>query len=83
MKKKTKKGIIYFTGIIISAALSFYAFWSAIFYAWMNANGSWTAEKAKPWAFGSLAACAVLLVLAVYFLIKFIQAIKEKSHTTI
>jgi len=77
MNKKTKAITLYIVGVVISAALSFYAFWSAVFYAWMNANGSWSAEKAAPWAYGSLILCGVFFALFVYFIIKIVKLRKK------
>ena len=81
MNTKSKKVIFYILGIVLSAALSFYAFWSAIFYAWMNANGSWSAEKAAPWAYGSLALSALFFVLFIYFIVKVVK-LRKVRHAT-
>ncbi len=70
MNTKVKKAILYVLGLIASAVISFYAVSSTIFYAWMNANGSWSAEKAAPWAFGSLAISIVFIIPFIYFIVK-------------
>jgi hypothetical protein len=81
MNKYTKRAILYFLGVVVSTALSFYAFWSAIFYAWMNANGSWPAEKAAPWAYGSLALSGLFFVGFVYFIVKMVKLRKASNAT--
>ena len=80
MKTTTKNIIVHLVGIITSAGISLYAFTSAIFYAWMNANGSWSAEKATPWAYGALAICIIFFILSIYLIIKVIKAINEIQH---
>ena len=77
MSNKTKKIILYLFGIVAGAGLCFYFVWATIFYAWMNANGSWSAEKAAPWAYGSLALAVVFFVLAIYIIVKLIKYINS------
>ena len=81
MNKKSKKAILYFIGAVISTCLSLYAFLSAIFYAWMNANGSWSDEKAAPWAYGSLALAAVFFIICVYLIVKMVKLRKVSNET--
>ena len=81
MNSQTKKSLLYFLGIVVSAILSFYAFWSAIYYAWMNANGSWSAEKAAPWAYGSLTLAVIFFVSTIYFIVKIIKSGKSNNAT--
>lgn len=73
MNKTITKAVFYFLGVVTCAVLSFYAFWSAIYYAWMNANGSWTADKAAPWTFGSLTIAIVFFILFIYFIVKMVK----------
>jgi len=81
MNPKTKKIIFYFVAVVVSPILSFYAFWSAIFYSWMNANGSWSAEKAAPWAYGSLALSGFFFILCIYFIVKIVKFRKANNAT--
>ncbi len=81
MNKNTKKKIFYYIGIIVSAIACWEAFWAAIFYAWMNANGSWSAEKAAPWAYGALALSGLFFILFVFFIIKVIKLRKVQNAT--
>lgn len=78
---KTNKIILYFIGTLISGGLSFYAFMSAVFYSWMNANGSWTAEKAAPWAYSSLVLSVIFFIVFVYFIVKIVKTRKSTNAT--
>lgn len=51
--KRTR--VLLWLGAITSPIASYYSFWAAIFYSWMNANGSWSAERAAMWAYPCLA----------------------------
>ena len=81
MKATTKNIILHLLGIITSAALCIYTFGSAIFYAWMNANGSWSVEKATPWAYGSLIISILFFVLSIYLIVKMIKIINKSNET--
>ncbi len=50
-------------GAVLSPVASFFAFWSGVFYAWMNASGSWSAERAAMWAYPCFALALVFLAL--------------------
>ena len=81
MKARDKKSILFVLGIFASGIAAFLAFWQAIFYAWMNANGSWTAEEAAPWAYGALAVSLIFFVLFVYFIVKVVKLRKLRDAT--
>jgi uncharacterized membrane protein len=53
-------------GVFLAPIASFFAFWSAIFYAWMNANGSWSPERAAAWAYPCLALSLLFFGLFVW-----------------
>ena len=78
-----KQLALYLVGILLSAAISFYTFWSAVFYGWMNANGSWSAEKSAPWAYGFFSLSVIFCILSVYLIVKsvkFINAYKSPAN---
>jgi hypothetical protein len=77
----SNKSASYTFGIIISAIVSFYSFWSAIFFIWLNANGAWVSEA---WvkSFSSLLIGIISFALFIYFIKKVVKLNKERNAKT-
>ncbi|MES9912830.1 MAG: hypothetical protein ABW126_10595 [Candidatus Sedimenticola sp. 4PFRAG1] len=81
MSKRDNKALLFGLGMFGSGITAFIAFGQAIFYAWKNANGTWTAEQAAPLAYGTLAISAIFFVLCIYFIIKLVKLRKVRDAT--
>lgn len=83
MTKRTR--ILYWVGVVVAPIASFYAFGSFIFYTWMNANGSWSAERAAAWAYPSLALSVIFFGLFVWCVWRLIrkQSNRLTHHSTL
>lgn len=68
--------ILLWVGAVLAPFALFYALLSAVFYAWMNANGSWPAERAATWVLSCLVLAVAFLVLFVWCVWKLIRSRK-------
>lgn len=81
MKNRKRLIAVYIVTVILSLGLSFISFWSGVFYSWLNASGSWSAEKAAPYAYGSFALAFVFFVSFAFLAYKLIVVLKSKNGT--
>lgn len=81
MTPRDKKAILLFLAIVGSGIVAALAFVQSAFYAWMNANGSWSAEEAALWAYGALAVSVGFTALCIYFIIKLLRLPRTRNAT--
>ena len=81
MEDKSKKKIAYFVGAVLSALASSYALLSSIFYSWMNANGTWSEEKASIATYSAVALSIIFLFITIWFFLKMRQLRKQNKAT--
>ena len=76
--------VIRALGAVLALLGCLYAIGSAIFYAWLNAAEPerWPADRAAPWAYGSLAIAALLLAACVWFSVATHRAIAISRNSS-
>jgi hypothetical protein len=81
MNEISNKALMYTVGIIISAVISFYLFWSGILFIWLNTTGAWVTKSGLK-AFGSLVLAVIFFGLFLYFISKVKKLNNERNAKT-
>ncbi|GIK34953.1 MAG: hypothetical protein AMXMBFR45_07820 [Gammaproteobacteria bacterium] len=72
MSPRARLMTLWVTALVAPLA-TIYALLSVVFYAWLNASGSWSAERASLWSGGAFVAFCVLAVVSVAAVVKLIR----------
>ena len=81
MNEISNKALKYTVGIIISAFISFYSFWSGILFVWLHASEAWV-SRAGLKAFVALFLAVIFFGVFVYFVSK-VRKLNNERNTKI
>jgi len=81
MNEISNKALKYTVGIIISAFISFYSFWSGILFIWLNTSNAWV-TRAGLKAFGTLIVAVIFFGVFLYFIGKVKKLNNERNEKT-
>lgn len=70
----------YWLVALAAPIASAYAFFSAIFYAWLNASGSWPPDRASLWSGVAFAFCCLFGAISVVSVVRLLRYYNSLPH---
>jgi hypothetical protein len=81
-----RRKVLLWLGVCVSLPLAVYAGMSFFFYAWLNASGQWSADRAAVWAYSSAMFAVALAGVFIYCVVSLIReanrAYREEQRAT-